>query len=74
MAASKLSIFQDSSPLTSEQVSKDPQFTMPAEEVVIGEDGRTRRRAVFKDDDDDDDGGDEDDEDSSEEEEEVWVK
>ena len=56
MAASKLSIFQDSSPLTSEQVSHDAQFNMPEEEMVTEEDGRVRRKAVFKDDEEADDG------------------
>ena len=70
MAASKLSIFQHSSPLTSEQVTKDPQFSMPGEEVVVGADGRTRRRAVFEDDEDEDDEDDDDEDDESEDEEE----
>ena len=69
MAASKLSIFQDSSPLTSEQVSHDAQFDLPEEEMVTGDDGRVRRRAVFKDEEeaDSDSGDEESDEDGGEE-------
>ncbi|XP_038061979.1 ribosome biogenesis protein BMS1 homolog isoform X2 [Patiria miniata] len=76
MAASKLALFQGSTPMTSNEVTNEPQtITMPTEETVATQDGRIRRRAVFveggdgandsieEDDDDDEESGIEEDED-----------
>ena len=61
MAASKLSLFHDSIPMTSEEVSSNSVRlgSMPTEEAVEDADGRVRRRAVF---------GEEDEEEESDEE------
>ncbi|XP_071805249.1 ribosome biogenesis protein BMS1 homolog [Asterias amurensis] len=72
MAASKLSLFHDSVPMTSEEVSSNNvrPGSMPTEEAVEDADGRVRRRAVFGKEDEEEEESDEEDEDDSEEEDE----
>ena len=60
MAASKLTLFQDSTPMTSEEVSSNLRlFSMPMEEVMEDAGGLIRRRAVFGEDGAEDDESDE---------------
>merc|ERR1719505_126987 len=64
MAASQLSIFKDSTPVTGDEVKMDSKWTMPEEETVTDSSGRVRRRAVFDNDKEDENEDDENDEDS----------
>ncbi|XP_069467135.1 ribosome biogenesis protein BMS1 homolog [Ambystoma mexicanum] len=65
LSSSKVSLFMDSKPLGSEEVT-DPQLAMPKEEIIVdSKTGRVRRKAVFDGDEaEEDDTDDEDVEDS----------
>ncbi|XP_071482980.1 ribosome biogenesis protein BMS1 homolog [Diadema antillarum] len=72
MAASKLALFADSKPVSSEEVAMDTNFALPEEERITAEDGRVRRKAVLgggeeEGEDDDEEDGDEEEEEEEEE-------
>ncbi|XP_072174747.1 ribosome biogenesis protein BMS1 homolog [Diadema setosum] len=70
MAASKLALFADSKPVSSEEVAMDTNLTLPEKERITAEDGRVRRKAVLGGDDEGEDDEEEDEDEEEEEEEE----
>lgn len=67
MAASKLTLFTDSNPVTSEDVAMDTNLSLRGQDIATEGNLRVRRRAVHLQDMDDDDEDDDEDEEEDEE-------